>query len=114
MLMLNRMAILVTAKQPFLDWLRAVDPTNHELTLDEVNHEPAVYLLPECGDDEEVAAHIWQFCPEIFANELDGWWRRQSDWPRRRTPELFEQWFGWRYHSVVLDLAKEPLVLEAA
>jgi hypothetical protein len=49
----NRSAMVVTAKQPFLKWLISVDPSNRDLTLDEVNDEPPVYLVPECESDEE-------------------------------------------------------------
>jgi len=30
---LNRSAIVVKPKQPFLDWLHAADPTSHGITL---------------------------------------------------------------------------------
>ena len=38
--MLNRSAIIVRAKQPFLEWLRQLpDPVRADLTLEEVNDE---------------------------------------------------------------------------
>ena len=51
MFLLNRMAVVVTAKAPFLEWLHAVDPASRDITLDTLNDEPSVYLLPECADD---------------------------------------------------------------
>jgi hypothetical protein len=112
MLCLNRTAIVVKAKQPFLDWLRSVDPTSDELTLEEVNAEPTVYLLPECGSSAEAAGLVRRFAREIFAHELDGWWRDPLDWPKTLTFPVFEKWFGWRDHSVVLDLVKDELIRE--
>jgi hypothetical protein len=44
---LNRNAISFVARQPFLDWLNSIDPTNADLTLAEVNRETTLYLIPE-------------------------------------------------------------------
>ena len=52
---LNRSAIVVKPKQPFLDWLHAADPTSHEITSLDVCREPTIYLIPECDTDEELA-----------------------------------------------------------
>jgi hypothetical protein len=45
--MINRSALLVKPGQPFLDWLRRVDPTSAQLTLEDLRREPTIYLLPE-------------------------------------------------------------------
>jgi hypothetical protein len=42
--MLNRSAIILRAKQPFLDWLwQLPDPVEAEMTLDQVNNEPQIF-----------------------------------------------------------------------
>ena len=40
-IMLNRAALILRYKQPFVDWINAADPssTSHALTLSEVNQE---------------------------------------------------------------------------
>ena len=45
--MLNRAALILRYKQPFVDWINAADPssTSHTLTLAEVNQEHTVYLV---------------------------------------------------------------------
>ena len=43
--MLNRSALVVKPKQRFLDWLHAVDPTSHRITLGDVCREPHIYLI---------------------------------------------------------------------
>jgi hypothetical protein len=37
---INRSALIVTAKQPFVDWLHTVDPTSKDVSLSDINHEP--------------------------------------------------------------------------
>jgi hypothetical protein len=51
---LNRSAVVVRPKQAFLDWLPAVDPSSHGITLLDVGREPAIYLIPQCDSDEEL------------------------------------------------------------
>ena len=40
MLVLNRSAIVVKPKEPFLDWLHAADPSSRDLTLLDLVREP--------------------------------------------------------------------------
>jgi len=49
---LNRSAIVVKPKQPFLEWLHAADPTSHDLTLLDLIQEPTIYLIPECDTND--------------------------------------------------------------
>jgi len=51
--MLNRSAIVVKPRQPFLDWLHSADPTSHRLTLRDLTREPTIYLIPECDTEED-------------------------------------------------------------
>ncbi|MCG8587462.1 MAG: hypothetical protein MI757_22370 [Pirellulales bacterium] len=54
--MLNRAAVTLTAKQPMVDWINAVDgdPNSKPTTLDEANREYQVYLIDgEYADDFE-------------------------------------------------------------
>ena len=61
--MLNRAALILRYRQPFVDWINAVDPApaSHTLTLAEVNEEHTVYLI----EVEELV-------------ELESWARLQS------------------------------------
>lgn len=97
---------------PFLKWLRRVDPTSGELTLEDIQEEPNVYLVPECETREEAREHLKQICGGIFEWQLDEWYRMPSAWPERRDLDTFERWFEWSFHSMVLDLSDQPVVHE--
>ncbi len=71
-IMLNRSAIVVMPRQPFLDWLHATDPTSHRLMLRELSREPAIYLIPECDTKEDVRDVLRELCKEIFIEQLAG------------------------------------------
>ena len=107
---LNRSAIVVAPKRPFLEWLQSVDPSSSELTLHELGREPSMYLLPECESDEDFADCLREMFPVIFEGELEGWWTDESAWPGTRTFDTFQEWFDCRFHSIVIDLCDEPLI----
>ena len=112
MLALNRSALVVTAKQPFLDWLHGIDPDSADLTLATLREEPAVYLLAECGDDRAFEYQLRKHFAVIFEEELRGWYNDPSTWPGHRTYRMFRQWFDVSVHSMVIDLTDRPLFRE--
>ena len=109
MITINRTAIMVMPGQPFLDWLHRADPTSNELSLEDLRREPAVYLLPECENQEEARECPEEVCGRIFEEQLKGWCRVPSSWPSRRDLDAFDRWFEWGSHSMVVDLCDDPL-----
>lgn len=108
--MLNRSAVVVTPRQPFLDWLHTADPTSADITLEELSNEPSIYLIPECDTREEVADTLRELCEQIFIEQLDGWYRDTTTWPKDRSFDVFCHWFYYRHHSVLIDLCAELLI----
>jgi hypothetical protein len=108
----NRTALVVKPKEPFLAWLHEADPTSHELTLEDLVREPSVYLIPECETGEEVRKVLQELCEEIFNDQLGGWYRDEASWPEDRSFKVFRGWFDFEYHSMLLDLCDEPLIRE--
>jgi hypothetical protein len=104
----NRSAVVVAPKQPFLDWLHRIDPTSRDLTLADLG-EPNVYLLPECEDDRIMVAHVKNYCETIFEGELEGWWQDPGDWPSDRNYKTFCLWFDYRPQTLLFDLCDGPL-----
>jgi hypothetical protein len=112
MIVFNRAAIVVKPAKPFLDWLHRVDPTSRDLSLEDIQEDPTVYLLPGAGDDAEARECLAVFCGRIFEEQLDSWYRVASQWPKRRNLDAFERWFTWSQHSIVVDLSDGELLQE--
>lgn len=51
--MLNRSIIIIKAKEPFLSWLSSLPEPENDISLDEINCDNSVYLLPEYEMDDE-------------------------------------------------------------
>jgi hypothetical protein len=113
MVTLNRSAIVVTPKQPFLDWLHSTDPRSVELTLLNLTRDPTIYLIPECDSDEDAAKVLRDLCREIFEEQLGVWFTDESLWPRDRSFDVFRRWFDYRHHSMLFDLCGKPLIRES-
>ena len=109
--MFNRSAITVRGKQPFLDWLNQLpDPVEPDTTLESINKDSSVYLLPELVMDSDKTELLEQSWDIIFEMELEGWWEDESGWPQERNMEMFNKWFSIEFHPVIEDLVDEPLI----
>lgn len=105
---INRSIIIVRAKEPFLVWLNSLpDPEN--LTLDEVNRDQTVFLLPEYEDDHEKEKLLKRYFKQIFEEKLNGWWQDPDVWPSKRGLKAFKEWFDVEFHSLVFDLVDKPI-----
>ena len=105
--MLNRAALIIRPKQPFLDWVASLDDSG---LVPDVTGEQPVYLIPEFESDDEGQEVLRQVYAEIFERELDGWHTDPSAWPQKRDFKIFQQWFSVELHSVVEDLMGDALI----
>ena len=113
MLTVNRSAVVVTPKQPFLDWLRSADRTSGDLTLGDLCLEPTIYLIPECETDSDVCDALSDRCEEIFNEQLAGWYNDTATWPPKRSFDIFRRWFDYSHHSVIVDSCDDDLIRES-
>jgi len=97
---INRNAIVVKQKQPFLDWINNIYPESPLEKPEEGN----IYLVREKDFIEEVERWLKRNFDEIFQNELNDWHTDQNDWPQKRTLKKFTQWFDYEIHTMILDI----------
>ncbi len=109
--MLNRSAIIVKPRQPYLEWCRQDDAEGlAERAFKTLNEEPTVFLLPEYEDPETQQEVLEEFWPHLFEALLEGWSTDERTWPQNRTFEVFQDWFEVHMSSIVQDLyLDEPL-----
>lgn len=105
--MINRSALIVRPKQPYVDWAKGLDDSGMDPS--EIG-ERTVYLLPEYDDDIEGLALLSKGYEHIFEAELEGWHLIEDDWPANRTFAMFCEWFDIELHSMVVDMVDGPIV----
>jgi hypothetical protein len=109
--MLNRSAVVVKPRRPYLEWASRDDAEGlAESVLAMFHAEPTVYLLPEYEDPPSQQTVLEKFWPDLFEAMLEGWVKDETCWPKNRTLEMFCEWFEVQMISIVQDLdLDEPL-----
>ncbi len=109
-IMLNRAALILRYKQPFVDWINAADPSpsSHSLTVAEVNREHTVYLI-QVEDEEELARWLVRNHQALFEEELNGWYTDPALWPPDRSLRVLQEWCSFELNTVVVDTGESPL-----
>jgi len=111
-LVLNRAALIVRPKKPYIDWANSLEPSGPKLTPDRPEPEHTICLVEELSHDLNPRPALRKYCTAIFEQELAGWHRDPNDWPPKRDLDTFKEWFAVELHSLVVDLANIPLELE--
>ena len=88
--MLNRSAVAVRPKQPFLDWVNSVE-SDSSVTADDL--QKTLYLVPDYENPEDAEKVLKRVYDDIFCRELRGWYTLESLWPQDRSLRVFKQWF---------------------
>jgi len=111
--MLNRGALILRCRQPFVDWINAVDPVadSPTLSLADVNSERTVYLV-EVEDEPELEAWLTEHHQKLFEAELNGWYTDPSLWPNDRSLGTLRKWCSIELHSVVYDWGDTDLEVD--
>ena len=102
----NRCAVGVVPREPFFQWVQQV--LGHESTAIRAL-EPLLFLIPCYRDQEEALEILEDEFGEIFCMQLLFWCTDLRQWPRRRTFDLFLEWFDVRTYNMVGDLGEYPL-----
>ena len=106
---INRLAFVVTPKQPFLDWVNALDPNfSHKISANDC--PGGVYLIAETETDQEADDDLALNFDLIFETELESWWTDEALWPQNRTYPMFREWFDIRRIDMVWDLEDKPII----
>ncbi len=109
--LLNRSAIILRPKPPFLEWAKQDDTTGiAEDVFNSLRNEPHVFLLPEHDDDYAQREVLEDFWRAAFEAMLNGWVTDKKLWPKKRSFQMFQDWFEIQIGSAVEDLyLDEPL-----
>jgi hypothetical protein len=106
MKIVNRCAITIAPRQPFMDWAQHLQP---DQALPLAAFEPGLYLIPTYDNRKEAIEQLAEGFEEIFCAELETWSSDLSTWPSPRSLALFQEWFAFQFFDLVSDQSQEPL-----
>ncbi len=102
----NRNALTVIPKKPFLDWVKKVEG-NSLFPLEAIENN--IYLVQEKGSNEEIQEWLNKNFERVFKKELEAWHTLEKLWPENRTYQMFCDWFDVSYQSMVYDMEDYPV-----
>ena len=103
MKIVNRSALTIIPRQPYVDWANTLDDVP-KLDITSPHYEYDVYLVDEIADGDDLDWVLHAYYPQIFYEALMGWHTDPRDWPDIFEFETFQQWFEVRVSSGVFDL----------
>ena len=103
---INRAALIVRPKQPYVDWANSVDDDGPRAILQELRTDPSIYLVETIDLLEAVDLLIDDTWEWIFREQLNGWMRDPDLWPDRLTREMFLEWFDCELSTMIWDVLK--------
>ena len=109
---INRTAIIIKPKQPFVDWLNTIPGEKSDNTIENTSSENTTFLIPEFFGHKESRAYIKKIYSYIFEFELFGWYTNEELWPQKRTWNMFQEWFVIEINSEVFDLVEGDIEKE--
>src|SRR6266705_6844369 len=110
--LINRSAIIVKPKQPYIDWANYFDDGGPTLTLEKGRRDPSVFLADDVENDPEPERIVKQYYNVIFEHELRAWMTTEHTWPRKRDLRTFLEWFDVDICTMVIDLSSAELEQE--
>ncbi len=106
---INRSVLLIIPKQPFYDWANQVFSGSPA----EQSDECEAYLLDDGWTVKEAERFLKANYDEFFQDMLQGWCAFPEAWPEKRTWKMFNEWFDWRFSSMVWDLLPDKRIRRA-
>ena len=107
---INRTVLIVTPKQPFMDWANGFEEDTSEAEPVAVYH--STFLIPEKYDESNFKTYLKKYFSTIFEEELYSMITDPDLWPLKRDFKTFNEWFDTQACDTVFDLSNEPLIRE--
>ena len=112
MRLINRAALTIIPRQPYVEWANRVDDEEPKMNLDDPQDEYTFYLIDNVANERGVTAWLRKHFAEIFEEELAAWMQDEKTWPPNRDYRMFREWFDVQVSSMVIDLGQKRLAVE--
>ena len=85
---INRTAITIIPKQPYINWANSFEDAE---TYD-APHATTI-LIPDKYGEFDFGVYLKKIFEQIFEEELESWMTDPDGWPQKRTYKMFKEWF---------------------
>ena len=105
---LNRNLVVVRPRQPFIDWVREVDPGD-PVGADFVREQVSAFLIDQFEVPGEAEKWVEDQCDFFFRFMCNEWYTDPALWPTFEGWKKFGEWFDVEYIEMAWDLIDAPL-----
>lgn len=102
---INRVAVMVRVKQPFVDWCNRVN--GDEQTLDDFKTDTVLGLFAVDESLEMAIEKAEAHYTTIFEHHLLMSSENPDTWPKQITLNMFRKWFELEVHDTLIDLEND-------
>ena len=107
---INRTAITIIPKQPYIDWANSFEDDGPKLEPNNVH--ATTLLIPEKYDEFNYKQFMKKEYKIIFEEELAAWMDTPNLWPKNRDYKKFKKWFEIVPSDNILVFGNDPIVEE--
>ena len=112
--MINRAALILKYLAPAIKWVNESDPYDDSpgITEHDIKDDQTVYLISEYDAESPDTVKKWLKLnyKSLFESELENWYTDDKLWPKKRTFALFQKWFSYECHSILVDTVDGPII----
>jgi hypothetical protein len=102
--LIDRTALVLVPKAPYLTWVKTLPGADLSLTLEQLRATPVVFLLPVAERPEEVLTWLQGGCELLFIHMLAAFTQEEIRLPQDRSFAVFREWFDFSLAPMVNDL----------
>jgi hypothetical protein len=107
---INRTAITIIPKKPYIDWANSIDDDGPKIELESIN--ATSLLIPIKYDEFNYEQFLKKKYKIIFEEELAAWIGDPNLWPKNRDYKKFKKWFEIIPSDALFVFGDDPIVLE--
>ncbi len=106
----NRSAILIKPKNPFLLWANQFIDLEKQCSLNQIRQDCIILLIPEVEGRGDTKKYMETNFTYVFKEFIEEYTENEEEWPVIDDVELFNSWFDTEEHSLVLDSLEYELI----
>jgi hypothetical protein len=107
---INRVAVSISVKQKFVDWVNQIPNGDIRWTLAKLNEDKSVYLIPSYEDSDAERDWFRSQKMRVLEEALESICTEKDRWPKDLSDKIFDDYLSAEFHPMVWDLASdEPI-----
>ncbi len=106
---INRTAVTIVPRKPYIDWANSFDDGPE---LDTASSHATSLLIPDTYDEYSYETFIKRNYRMIFEEELSSWITDPASWPKRMSYDVFREWFDIIPSDTILELGDGEIEIE--